>query len=82
MLLPLFFSGPTVWSGAWSDTTAVEVGPISGVQKAPRWSSWIQRSIVTTASFVDNSAEVVATSRYEAAWSTTYATPTAEPAQS
>ncbi|KAJ9160527.1 Endoglucanase B [Coniochaeta hoffmannii] len=67
--------GPTVWSGAWPDTTAVELGPVSGETTAPRWSSWVQRSVVTSATFVGNQVQVVTTSAYSATWSSVYQTP-------
>ncbi|KAK3695655.1 endoglucanase B [Podospora appendiculata] len=69
--------GPTVWSGAWPETTQVELGPISGVSTATRWSSWISKSIVTTATFDGNAPKVVATSTYTASWSAKYVAPTA-----
>ncbi|KAK4182466.1 family 61 putative glycoside hydrolase [Podospora australis] len=68
--------GPTVWSGAWPETTQVPLGPVSGETTATRWSSWIQQSVVTTATFVGTSPVVVATSTYKASWSATYAAPT------
>ena len=69
--------GPTVWSGAWSDTTAPSLGAISGDTTVTRWSSWIQRSVVTSATFDGNQAKVVSTSTYTATWPTTYVAPTA-----
>jgi cellulase len=71
------FVGPTVWTGAWPDTTAVELGPIVGETTAPRWSSWVQRSVVTSATFEGNQAKVVATSVYTPTWSSVYTAPTA-----
>ncbi|KAK5651313.1 hypothetical protein OQA88_12609 [Cercophora sp. LCS_1] len=68
--------GPTVWSGAWPETTAVSVGPISGPNTATLWSSWIQKSVVTSATFVGNSPVIVATSTYKASWSANYVAPT------
>jgi cellulase len=75
-MLTLPILGPTVWSGAWAETTEVELGPVSGDTTAPIWSSWIEKSIVTSATIVGNSAKVVATSSYVATWPTTYVTPT------
>lgn len=68
--------GPTVWSGAWPDTTWVDVGPRSGPATATPWSRWITNSVVTSATIVGGSAKVIGTSTYQAEWSTTYATPT------
>ncbi|KAK3331313.1 endoglucanase B [Apodospora peruviana] len=69
--------GPTVWSGAWPDTTQVAVGPVSGEVKNTRWNSWITKSVVTTATFVGNTPMVIATSTYTASWSARYVAPTA-----
>ncbi|KAK0612535.1 glycosyl hydrolase family 61-domain-containing protein [Bombardia bombarda] len=70
--------GPTVWSGAWPETTPVEVGAVEGgVVTAGLWSSWISRSVVTSATFVGSSPRVVATSTYTASWSARYMAPTA-----
>ncbi|KAK0717308.1 glycosyl hydrolase family 61-domain-containing protein [Lasiosphaeria miniovina] len=66
-----------VWSGAWAETTAVPLGPISGVSTATLWSSWIVKSVVTSATYVGNVPHVVATSTYEASWSAHYVAPTA-----
>ncbi|KAF1960331.1 endoglucanase B [Byssothecium circinans] len=68
--------GPTIWTGAWAETTAVSVGPVSGATTAAPWSTWIQKSVVTSATFSDRkTVTVVGTSTYEAKWSTTYQTP-------
>ncbi|KAK4647025.1 uncharacterized protein QC761_121900 [Podospora bellae-mahoneyi] len=73
--------GPTVWSGAWPETTQVALGPVTGPTTATRWSSWIQQSVVTTATYDQAGSPVpVATSRYTASWSLAYAAPTASPA--
>ncbi|EMD97722.1 glycoside hydrolase family 61 protein [Bipolaris maydis ATCC 48331] len=71
--------GPTVWSGAWPETTAVAVGPIKGVSTATPWSTWIgTNSVVTSATYVDaRSQTIVGSSKYTATWSETYASPTA-----
>ncbi|OAK96061.1 endoglucanase B [Phaeosphaeriaceae sp. SRC1lsM3a] len=70
--------GPTVWSGAWPETTAVSVGPVSGVTTHVPWSTWIVNSVVTSASYENVATQtVVGTSKYTATWSETYATPTA-----
>ena len=68
--------GPTVWSGAWPDTTKVEVGPQLGPSTATPWSRWISKSVVTSATIVGGSAQVVGTSTYQASWSANYVTPT------
>ncbi|KAK4224913.1 family 61 putative glycoside hydrolase, partial [Podospora fimiseda] len=69
--------GPTVWSGAWPETTQVAVGPIFGEVTAPRWSSWISNSVVSSATFVGNPATpvVTAVSTYSASWSLKYNAP-------
>ncbi|KAL1612249.1 hypothetical protein SLS60_000473 [Paraconiothyrium brasiliense] len=68
--------GPTVWSGAWAETTAVPLSPVTGGTTATPWSTWIQKSVVTSASFSDKKTITVAgTSTYEEKWSTTYQTP-------
>lgn len=68
--------GPTVWSGAWAETTAVPLSSVTGLTTATPWSTWIQNSIVTSASFSDKkTVTVVGTSTYSAKWSTTYQTP-------
>ncbi|USP76473.1 glycoside hydrolase family 61 protein [Curvularia clavata] len=71
--------GPTVWSGAWPETTAVAVGPIKGVTTATPWSTWIgTNSVVTSVTYVDpRSQTIVGSSKYTATWSETYASPTA-----
>lgn len=69
--------GPTVWSGAWPETTGVSVGPVIGVTTHVPWSTWIVSSVVTSASYENVASQtVVGTSRYTATWSETYATPT------
>jgi len=75
--------GPTVWSGAWAETTAVPVGPVDGVTTATAWSTWIGTdSVVTSATFADvKSQTIVGSSKYTASWSDTYATPTATAAR-
>ncbi|KAK3372067.1 endoglucanase B [Podospora didyma] len=71
--------GPTVWSGAWPETTSVNVGPISGVSIVTLWSSWISKSVVTSATYVagSSSPHIIATSTYSASWSADYVAPTA-----
>jgi len=71
--------GPTVWSGAWPETTPISVGPIKGVTTATAWSTWIGTdSVVTSATYSDvKSQTIVGTSKYTASWSDAYATPTA-----
>jgi cellulase len=75
--------GPTVWSGAWPETTAVSVGPVTGVTTATAWSTWIGTdSVVTSATFANvKSQTIVGSSKYTASWSDTYATPTATAAR-
>ncbi|KAK3342113.1 endoglucanase B [Lasiosphaeria hispida] len=68
--------GPTVWSGAWPETTKVELGPVTGATTATLWSSWISKSVVTSATYVGSSPQIVATSTYQASWSAKYAAPT------
>ncbi|KAF2280601.1 endoglucanase B [Westerdykella ornata] len=70
--------GPTVWTGAWADTTSVPRGPIEGPTTHTSWSTWIRTSTVTSASYTDKkSISVVGTSVYTPSWSTTYQTPVA-----
>jgi cellulase len=70
--------GPSVWSGAYAETTAFTLGPVSGATTVPNWSTWIKTSVVTSATFTDKkSITVVGTSTYEPHWSTTYQTPAA-----
>ncbi|EOA81141.1 hypothetical protein ACJQWK_07617 [Exserohilum turcicum] len=71
--------GPTVWTGAWPDTTAVSVGLVKGVTTATPWSTWIgTNSVVTSATYTDpRSQTIVGSSKYTATWSATYAEPTA-----
>ncbi|KAF2836998.1 lytic polysaccharide monooxygenase [Patellaria atrata CBS 101060] len=71
--------GPTVWSGAYPDTTAVEVGPVSGATAKQPWSSWIIKSVVTSATYSGTKAFATATSVYTASWSSVYQTPTPAP---
>ncbi|KAK4445394.1 endoglucanase B [Podospora aff. communis PSN243] len=69
--------GPTVWSGAWPDTTSVALGPQVGPETATPWSRWISRSVVTSATLNGRSvAQVLGTSTYQASWSAAYVTPT------
>jgi lytic cellulose monooxygenase (C1-hydroxylating) len=69
--------GPTVWSGAWAETTQVPLGDVVGGTTATPWSTWIQKSVVTSATFEDRKdVTVVGTSTYEASWSSVYVTPT------
>jgi len=67
--------GPTVWSGAWPTTQAVELGPIKGPTTAEKPRTWIQKSIVTSGTYVGASASILGTSTYQATWSATYQTP-------
>ncbi|KAF2793566.1 lytic polysaccharide monooxygenase [Melanomma pulvis-pyrius CBS 109.77] len=68
--------GPTVWSGAWAETTSAPAGPLIGGTAVPPWSTWIKKSIVTSATFTDKkSITVVGTSTYSAQWSSSYQTP-------
>ncbi|CAI6338396.1 unnamed protein product [Periconia digitata] len=68
--------GPSVWSGAWAETTAVSVSPVTDSSTASTWSTWIQNSIVTSATYTDRkTVTVVGTSTYTASWSSTYQTP-------
>ncbi|KAF2740634.1 endoglucanase B [Polyplosphaeria fusca] len=70
--------GPTVWSGAWAETTSVPLGEVSAPTKATPWSTWIKSSVVTSATFTDRkSVTVVGTSTYAAHWSEAYQTPAA-----
>ncbi|KAI2479051.1 Glycoside hydrolase family 61 protein [Pyrenophora tritici-repentis] len=75
--------GPTVWSGAWPETTAMSVGPVKGVTTATAWSTWIGTdSMVTSATYSDvKSQTIVGTSKYTASWSKAYATPPATAAR-
>ncbi|ORY08955.1 endoglucanase B [Clohesyomyces aquaticus] len=68
--------GPTVWSGAWADTTSVPLNSVTGITTATAWSTWIKNSVVTSATFTDKkSLTVMGTSTYHASWSSTYQTP-------
>ncbi|KAF2184265.1 lytic polysaccharide monooxygenase [Zopfia rhizophila CBS 207.26] len=68
--------GPTVWSGAWAGTTSVHLSDAPGDSTAPPWSTWVKKSVVTSAIFTDKkSITVVGTSTYQASWLTTYQTP-------
>lgn len=68
--------GPTVWSGAWAETTSVPRGDITGETSHTPWSTWIKKSVVTSATYTTTkSITVVGTSTYEADWSSTYQTP-------
>ncbi|KAI1459677.1 glycosyl hydrolase family 61-domain-containing protein [Annulohypoxylon moriforme] len=67
--------GPTVWSGAWPETTPVKVGSMKGADMATSWDTWIIDSVVTSAS----AGNVLGSSTYQAQWSTTYHTPTSTP---
>jgi cellulase len=69
--------GPTVWSGAYAETTAVELEAVTGRTTAEPWSTWMgPNSVVTSASFSDKkSITVLGTSTYTAGWSSTYQTP-------
>jgi cellulase len=68
--------GPTVWSGAWVDTTKVNVPPAAAPTTHVPWSTWIVNSVVTSATYVDKAAPtVVGTSVYTASWGTVYETP-------
>jgi cellulase len=68
--------GPTVWSGAWPETTKVSVGLPTGVTTHVPWSTWIVNSVVTSAVFSDVASQtVVGTSTYTAHWGDVYQTP-------
>ncbi len=67
--------GPTVWSGAWTQTTSIALSAPTGPTANTRWSSWIQKSVVTSATFTESSAQVLGTSTYQPAWSSEYQTP-------
>ncbi|KAH7125287.1 endoglucanase B [Dendryphion nanum] len=69
--------GPTVWSGAFAETTDVPLGPVTGETTHVPWSTWIKNSVVTSATYTDKkSLTIVGTKAYEASWSSVYATPT------
>jgi cellulase len=56
----------------------VELSPVKGDTTAAPWSTWIQNSVVTSATFSDRkSVTVVGTSVYKAGWSSTYEVPAA-----
>lgn len=68
--------GPTVWSGAWAETTSVPRGEVKGETTHTPWSTWVKKSVVTSATFVNTkSITVVGTSTYDAKWSSAYQTP-------
>lgn len=69
--------GPTVWSGAFAQTTDIPLGPVVGETSHTGWSTWIRNSVVTSATYSDRkSLTVVGSKTYEASWSSVYATPT------
>jgi cellulase len=66
-----------VWSGAWPETTSVSVGAVTGVTTHVPWSTWIVKSVVTSASYTDVASQtVLGSSAYTATWSAAYVTPT------
>lgn len=69
--------GPTVWSGAWADTTSVPRGNVEGVTTHVPWSTWMgPKSVVSSATYTDKkSVTVVGTSTYSASWGSVYETP-------
>lgn len=67
--------GPTVWSGAWDETTDVEVGPTTGAARISEWATWIQEGVVTSGVWDGESVEVLGTSSYVPSWSTEYQAP-------
>ncbi|KAF2745575.1 lytic polysaccharide monooxygenase [Sporormia fimetaria CBS 119925] len=68
--------GPTVWSGAWPETTSVSRGPRVGHLGHAPWSTWIVSSVVTSVAYTDQEdMTTLGTSTYEATWSSTYQTP-------
>jgi cellulase len=70
--------GPTVWSGAWPETTAVSVGPAVGPTTHVPWSTWIVNSVVTSAKYTDVASQTILGSQtYTASWSAAYQTPSA-----
>lgn len=71
--------GPTVWEGAWPTTTSQSLGPIKGVTRESTWSSWVVRSVVTSATYVGSSRKVLGSATYTPNWSMVYSTPTAAP---
>ncbi|KAF2013686.1 lytic polysaccharide monooxygenase [Aaosphaeria arxii CBS 175.79] len=68
--------GPTVWSGAYAETTQVPLAQVTGVTTHPDWSTWIKKSAVTSATYTNKkSLTIVGSQAYTASWSTTYQTP-------
>lgn len=72
--------GPTVWSGAWKETIAPELGPAVGQTTGQAiWSSWVQRNVVTSADFGGATAvanmKILGSAPYTQTWSTAYQTP-------
>lgn len=74
-------TGPTVWSGAWPDTTKVELGPVKGHITHTPWVSWISNSVVTSATYAAgaNSPQILGSATYSPKWSSVYVAPTAAP---
>ena len=73
--------GGTVWSGAWAETTKVELGPVKGVVTHTPWNSWIVNSVVTSGTYApgEKTPTVLGSSSYVPNWSTVYSAPTAAP---
>ncbi|PSN67181.1 endoglucanase B [Corynespora cassiicola Philippines] len=68
--------GPTIWEGAWPETTSVALASVTGATTHTPWSTWIKGSVVTSATFKDQKTlTIIGTSTYSAQWSTTYQTP-------
>ncbi|KAF2848020.1 lytic polysaccharide monooxygenase [Plenodomus tracheiphilus IPT5] len=70
--------GPTVWEGAWPETTVVSIGPIKGLTTATPWSTWIGTdSTLTSVTYADVKSQTIMGSKiYTASWSAVYSTPT------
>jgi len=67
--------GPTVWSGAWPETTDVEVGPTTGATRITAWSSWVQNGVVTSGVYDGASVKIEGSASYVPSWPTTYEAP-------
>lgn len=67
--------GPTVWSGAWPETTDVEVGPTTGATRITAWSSWVQNGVETSGAFDGVSVKIEGSASYVPSWPTTYEAP-------
>ena len=66
-----------MWSGAWDETTDVEVGPTTGATRISVWETWVQGGVVTSGSYdaVAETVQVLGSSSYVPSWPTEYQAP-------